>query len=388
MTFWKSLFNRNKKSGVYSNGNYDTLDFLYKELKDQIKGYNPHLDLVAKIKHFNQLSPKKKLDSFPSLYLEIEDFLLFQEGYHSKTKHDFREVIFMEYPSITKYEELHVIFLEYKVQKLALSRQFLKDALKEAKELLGNFKDDYLIKAEQMLANPFMIDSFSTQIEVNSIQKQVLDHSIALQQKLEESLGQNAMLSIFTNAYNKHFNKYYLLEGFTAVVHLIPEELLIIDSVNTPSKGQMHRLLKTQISILEEINTKLSKEVQERKQIQKDLERNERLYSAVLHNSLHANLIVDKEGHILRWNEKAEALFKEGENVFDLIPKVFTSHVQDQMNHTSLKEVKNLALETFAFEHSIDSVIHQFSLKISPIFVDEEILFFCVANNITKQRQK
>ena len=65
-----------------------------------------------------------------------------------------------------------------------LSRLFLKRALHNAKQLLGNFKDSELIKAEQALNHPFAIDKYSMQIEINSIEKEIFDYSQLLQHKL------------------------------------------------------------------------------------------------------------------------------------------------------------------------------------------------------------
>ncbi len=361
------------------------LNSVYKDLLHQLKSYKPGYELSMRLKLFKKLDIAQKTEEFPSLYLDIEDFLLLQKEYSSKSKQDYREVFLMEYPRITEYHEFYVVFLPYDIQKVALSRLFLKEALAAAKSLLGNFKDPYLSKAEKLLSLPFAIDKYSTEVEVNQTEKEIFDYSSTLQAKLKESLGSNAMLSIFNNAYNKHFYNYYLLEAFTAIIHLVPEDLLKMEDANMPSKGQMHKLLKSQIVKLEEINIKLSKEILERKQIQKELERNERLYSAVLHNSLDANIIIDQFGEIVRWNAKAEALFGNRNNLFSLLPVVFTVPLKKTLGSSTLKEVKQLVSKSFHFSMPLNGKTNHFKLKISPIFVDDEILFYCIATNVSKE---
>ncbi|MBX2827266.1 MAG: PAS domain S-box protein [Flavobacteriaceae bacterium] len=376
----------NKKPNHPNQDEHDyVLNSIFKDLIHQLKSYKPNYELSSKLKIFEKYSTEEKLSHFPSLYLDIEDFLLMQKEYSSKSKQDFREVFLMEYPRIKDYYELYAIFLPYEIQKVALSRLFLKKSLAGAKSLLGNFKDPYLIKAESQLGRPFPVDKYSTQVEINQVGKEIFDYSSTLQEKLSESLGKNAMLSIYNNAYNKHFNSYYLLEAFTALIHLIPEDLLKVEDANMPSKGQMHKLLKAQIIKLEEINLKLSEEILERKQVQKELEKNERLYSAVLHNSLNANIIIDQEGEIVRWNIKAEQLFGDQENLYRMLPKVFTIPLKKTMGGTTLKEIKQLTSKTFDFSMAVDGVATHFQLKISPIFVDDEILFYCIASPLEEE---
>lgn len=361
------------------------LDYICKDLFHQLKSYKTNYELSSKLKVFREYDSKKKMELFPSLYLDIEDFLLLQKEYSSKDKQDFREAFLMECPRISDYHELYVVFLPYEIQKVALSRLFLKDALEGAKNLLGNFKDPYLSQAEELLSRPFSIDKYSSPIEINQVEKEMFDYSSSLQEKLTESLGENAMLAIYNNAYNKHFNSYYLLEAFATIIHLIPEELLKTEDSNMPSKRQMHKLLKTQIAKLEEINVKLSKEILERKQIQKELEKNERLYSAVMHNSLNANIIIDQAGEIIRWNVRAETLFGNRDNLFKLLPKVFTIPLKNTIGSSTLKNIKQLASKTFDFNIAVDGETNYFQLRISPIFVDNETLFFCIASNVSKE---
>ncbi|GAB5400346.1 MAG: hypothetical protein Aureis2KO_19310 [Aureisphaera sp.] len=378
----KRFLRRKKPKVINPDEQAYILKSVFKDLTHQLQSYKLNDSLSAKLKLFNKSDTSQKIKEFPRLYLDIEDFLLNQKEYANKSKQEFREVFLMEYAGISEYHELYAVFLPYEIQKVALSRLFLKEALAAAKKLLGNFKDTYLSEAEKLLDQPFLIDKYSTEMEIHQILNEILAYANSLQAKLSESLGDQVMLSIFNQAYTKHFNNYYLLEAFTTIVYLVPEDLMKMENAQMPSKAQMSELLKTQLKKLEEVNLKLNKELLERKYVEKKLENSERMCSAVLHNSLNATMIIDQGGEIIRWNIKAEKLFGEGDNLFKMLPKVFTISLKKTIGGKTLKEMKDLTSQSFTFNIGIDGVTKYFQLKISPIFVDENVLFYCIAEKL------
>ena len=359
-------------------------------IKKNLKKYDVPYELVSRIKVYNKLSKKERIFSFPGLYLEIENFLLLQSDHVSKTKQDFRKEINNQHSLLKKLESFNIILLEDHNQKVALSKLFLKDLLLKAKDLLGKFNNPFLQNAEKKLINQDgIIDSFDKSKAFTEL-KEIYSYSDILHQKLEESLGKNATLNLYSNVYNKHFNNFYLLDSFTATINSVPEELLIIENPNLPSKGQLHKLLRTQISSLEEINNKLSKEILERTYAQNKLMQSQKLYSAVLHNTLDANIIFNIDGIILRLNKKAEMLLNNSDteyNLYDLLPKKFSKHLKGVIEDPNL----NLrALDKKVFEYEVSDKTSEtlfYSLKISPIFIDDETLYFCVISNITNEKK-
>lgn len=389
MSLLTSLFSRTKlEQPQVSRDHVDEVILtLIADLQAKLKSYALHYELNTRIDQFKGLSLVDRREKLPGLYLEIEDFLLRQNSRNSKTRDAFRKGILIEYPQLKKLLGFYLIFMDYDSQKIALSRFFLKDILTKAKDLLGKFNDAFLKEAEEVIMGDLTDPNKKNGNEFNSVLKGLYDFSDLIQKKIENSLGSNAMLSLYNNTFNKHFQNYQQLEAFTTIINLVPEELLDTENSNLPSKGQMHRLLKTQISTLEEINTKLSKEVQDRKEVQKELERNERLYAAVLHNSLDANVIFNKEGTIVRCNAKASELFQTGNNLYNLLPTVFSANLKKIINDFSIKEIESLSDETFEFFTIEYEVIKYFSLKLSPVYFDDSILFFAIISDITDQKQ-
>jgi len=268
-SFLKDLLARRKR--VHSTLEIDSVDEAISVLVDHLlflmKDYDVHYELKSRLKVFNKSNKQKKRDTIAGMYLEIEDFLVLQKKNAVKNKFEFRKAVISDYPILNSNPEFGVIFSEEAVQKIILSKLFLRDILIKSKQILGNFHDKFLIEADHKLSKQLNLNKVSEGKSANELKK-LIEYSVILQNKIGESLGKNAMLSIYNNAYNKHFNNYYLLDSFTVTINLVPEELLIIEDVNLPSKGQLHKLLKTQISSLGEINDKLSQEIRERGEVQ------------------------------------------------------------------------------------------------------------------------
>ncbi|MFK7747425.1 MAG: ATP-binding protein [Kordia sp.] len=364
-----------------------SISVLLKDLKIQLYNYYVHYELSSKLNVYDSMFESDRIENFPNVFLEIEDFLSLQPDAHFN-KSLFREEIIQEYPLLKEDAQIHTLFIsDNNTQKVMLSKLFLKDVLLKSKDILGDSNTDFLLKAEELLINlPFSFETV-TQQKAASILKELFEYSNLIQKKIQKSLGINAMLSIYNNAYNKYFNNFYLLENFTIIVNLVPDQLLITDNVNLPSKGQLHRLLKSQISSLEDINSKLSKEILQKSQIQKELEDNEKLYAAVIHNSLDANVIFNVDGIIIRSNKKAAEFINAHENeinFYKLLPKAFSENLKAIIDKFSQNTTSSLEQEFFEFEVFENGETIYYNLKVNPIYINNSMLFFCVIRDISK----
>ena len=388
MSYLNKFLKRNlQKASKNKNASLSaTISALLEDLKTKLFKYYVHYELSSKLKVFDNMFEEERIANFPNLYLEIEDFLSLQpDTKFNKTA--FRQKIIKKYSLFTKEDEIHVLFIEDDhTQKVILSELFLRDVLLKSKDLLGSFDHSFLVKAEDLLVNSPLKFETITQQKAASISKDLFEYSNLIQKEIQESLGSNAMLSIYNSAYNKHFNNYYLLQNFTIIVNLVPEQLLVAENLNLPSKGQLHRLLKSQISSLEDINVKLSKEIFQKSQIQKELEENEKLYSAVIHNSLDANIIFKIDGIIIRSNKKAAKFINARENqinFFKLLPEDLSKKLKTVIDKFSLDTSKGLEQEFFEFELYENEEIIYYNLKINPIYINSKTLFFCVIRDIS-----
>ncbi|MGH1387755.1 ATP-binding protein [Kordia sp.] len=389
MSYLNKLLKRNvQKATLNKNVSLNaTITTLIEDLKKRLSKYYIHYELSSKLQIFDNSSTQDRVENFPNLYLEIEDFLSLQPN-EDFDKVNFRKKIKTTYSLLNEKDELRTIFIEDdETQKVILSQLFLKDVLIKSKDLLGDFTNPFLVEAEKLLVSSPLSFETITQQKASTILKELFEYSNLIQKRIQESLGLNAMLSIYNNAYNKHFNNYYLLDNFTITVNLVPEQLLVAENVNLPSKGQLHRLLKSQISSLEDINVKLSKEIFQKSQIQKELEDNEKLYSAVIHNSLDANVIFNVDGIIIRSNKKAAEFINAHENqinFYKLLPEDFSIKLKNTIDKFSLNTASGLEQEFFEFEVYENEETIYYNLKVNPIYINSKMLFFCVIRDISK----
>ncbi|WP_162819988.1 ATP-binding protein [Kordia sp. SMS9] len=363
-----------------------TISKLLESLKVQLSQCFIHHELSLKLNAFESMFETERLEYFPNLYLEIEEFLSLQPDANFD-KATFRQKLIENYPLLTSSDEIRVLFIaDSYTQKVVLAELFLKDVLLKSKDLLGSFNTSFLLEVEDLRVHAPLSLELVSQTNVSSILKELFEYSNLIQKKIQEKLGTTAILSIYNNAYNKHFESYYLLENFTSTVHLVPEQLRVTQSENLPSKAPLHRMLKSQIATLEDLNAKLSKEILQKTQIQKELEENEKLYSAVIHNSLDANIIFNPEGLIIRSNKKAADFINAHENqlnFYKLLPADFAKNLQAIIDKFAVNSSKGLEQDFFEFEVYENNEITYYNLKINPIYINSKMLFFCVIRDIS-----
>ena len=173
MSYLKKFTKRTERKNLKNAGTSldATISIVIKDLKVQLQEYYVHYELSAKLKTFDTLSNLEKRTSFPSLYLEVEDFLSLQPNANFDTV-TFRQKIIKTYPLLKEQDELRTIFVKNNdTQKVILSKLFLKDVLIKSKDLLGNFDNPFLIKVENLLVHTPLSFELITQQQAASILK-------------------------------------------------------------------------------------------------------------------------------------------------------------------------------------------------------------------------
>jgi PAS domain-containing protein len=186
---------------------------------------------------------------------------------------------------------------------------FLCEILVKSKDILDDFHSNFLTEATELLWQTSFSFETLTATKTMSIWTELKASSKKIQEKLQENLSESAMLSLFNAAYHTCFESFHLLENFDCIHDLMPRK-----DANLSKSDNDHEYLRAQLATLEALNTKLSKEIFQKKQLQKELENNEKLYGAVIHNSLDANIIFNVDGIIIRANKKAAEFTNIHEN--------------------------------------------------------------------------
>lgn len=297
---------------------FDFIDFLWKQVSTPSNADH----LKSKIKLFNKLSLPKKIESLPEIYLLFEEHITEKNSVQKKTKQLLRDDVIRKHNNLLEHPDFALIFQPLREQELTLGRVFLLKVLEKSSELLGNYADPQIALIRDNISKPYDFQHANLIKE----RKNLLEYSTIIFARIKDSLGINAITNIYLLVYKKHFQSYGLLDSFTAILNVIPEEILAKDLINFPSKQQMLKMLQKQLYSLEEINEKLTREIVEKKKIEDDLKHSEYLKTTILETAMDGVILTNSKGQILNWNKQAEHILEVpktetiGQSIYSLVP--------------------------------------------------------------------
>ncbi len=363
----------------------DLIDFLWKEIDISKNTSN----LKIKVNAFREFSYVKKVEFLPELYLFLEEYITEKNAIRRPSKQFVRNQIIERYNSLFKHISFKLIFDPLKEQELILCKVFLSKVLEKSSELIGSYNDSKIIYIKKYLDTPY---NFHT-IDLIKERKNLLDFSNQIFLKIKNSLGINAITNIYLLIYKKHFQSYHLLDSFTAILNVIPEEILAKDLINFPSKQQMHKMLQKQLYSLEEINERLTKEVVERKKVEEELKYSEHLNTTILETAMDGVVLVNSKGIVLNWNKQAENILELkreetiGHSIYSLVPyklrqelkRSFSNYIQ-----TGDDELINKRVET-SVNRKNGSIVY-IELTVIAIETKDDYLFNGFFRDITNRK--
>jgi len=340
------------------------LHFLWKQI-DYSSGSK---NLKSKIKTFENLSLSEKIDTLPEIYLNLEEHLIEKQGKNNKKLIPLRKKVLEKHGALLIYRNFKLIFDPHKEQELLICKTFLFEILEKSSELLGEFKEKNILLIKQHLSN----EVFFT---------------------IKNSIGFNPITNIYLSVYKKQFATYHLLDSFTSILNVIPEEILSKNLINFPSKQQMLKMLQKQLFSLEEINERLTKEIIERKNIEEELKYSEHLNTTILETAMDGVILINSEGIVLNWNGQAENILdlkKEetiGKSIFPLVPVQLRQELKDSfVNYIKNgdDELINKRIETSVFRKDGSPVYLE--ITIIAIEIKDDYLFNAFFRDITNKK--
>ncbi|TPN84810.1 PAS domain-containing hybrid sensor histidine kinase/response regulator [Aquimarina algicola] len=363
----------------------DLIDFLIRKIDKQ----SITINLNHRIKEFQSASLAKKISLLPQTYLVLEELIIEKNYTKHISKNSIRDNVSNKFQHLFKYKSFKLIFNPLNEQELILCKSFLINILQKSSELIGDYNDNQILVIKKQLDTPYDLNT----LELIKERKKLLDFSNQIFLKLRNSLGINAVTNIYLVIYKEHFQSYYLLESFTSILNVIPEEILAEDLINLPSKQQMHKMLQKQLYNLEEINTKLTEEIIERKKVEEELKYSEHLNTTVLETAMDGIILANSKGTVLNWNKQAEnilGLKREdtiGKNIFSLVPsklrRVLKSSIHNYIK-TGNNELINKRVET-SIQKKDGSVVY-IELTIIAIKSKNDYLFHAFFRDITNKK--
>lgn len=388
--FFKNFFNEEETIPVNEtekNIKY-LIDFL---LKNHPLPQNRNV-LSKHIKEYHKSTYKKKLDKLPWIYLLIEKEILDNTASDNISTDIIRKKISQAFPELLKLPQFNLIFLPTKIQEAILCRTLLKGVLDRSLNVLGHFKDTFLAEIHIELDKP--LDYIDEDIDVLAQRKKLLTISKEIFYLLKGSLGESAVLNVYHSTYKEYFGNYYLLDAFTATLNIVPEDILTQEMVDLPSKHQMHKMLQQQVNSLEVINSRLTREVVERKKAEESLKESENLKSTILETAMDAVILFDENLIINDWNKEASIIFewtkKEAINTHlskIISPKAYSFIHKAVLNFLKVEKAKfiNKRIEIVTPTKSGNEI--DIEVAVRPIKTSNGYLFNAFARNITQQKK-
>lgn len=364
----------------------DLIDFLWKEINSSFNTSN----LKAKVKNFKASPLSKKIENLPEMYLFIEEHITEKNLKKSLDKKSLRSIITEKHNNLFKYKSFKLIFVPLKEQELKLCKGFLSKVLCKTSKLVGSYNDSEILKIKEYLNTSY--NDFST-IDIINERKILLDFSNKIFLTTKNNLGINVITNIYLFVYKKHYQSYHLLDSFSAILNVIPEEILSKNLINFPSKQQMHKMLQKQLYSLEEINERLTREIIERKKVEEELKYSEHLKTIILETAMDGIILVNSLGVVLNWNKQAESILKLkreqtiGKSIYPLVPHKLQEELKRSFNNYIIHgrdELINKRVETYV--KRLDGSFVYIELTIIAIETKDDYLFNGFFRDITDRK--
>ncbi len=363
----------------------DLIDFLW----DMIDAPNNANDLKTKVKYYKALSFTKKIESLPEIYLLLEEHIVENNSITHYNQQYIHQQISEKYPAVLNYKNFELIIEPIKEQELILCKVFLLQVLEKSSNLTGNYSDPIMLEIQKYLSTPYDFES----IVLIEERKNLLDFSNQIFLKVKNSLGIDAITNTYLLIYKQHFQNYHMLESFTAILNVIPKEILAKDLINFPSKQQMLKMLQKQLYSMEEINQRLTKEIVERKKVEEELKHSEDLKTIILETAMDGVILINSEGIVLNWNKQAENILELkreetiGHSIYPLVPRKLRQELKRSFNNyinTGQDQLINKRVETSVNKRNGDIVYIE--LTIVAIKTKSDYLFNAFFRDITNKK--
>ena len=380
-----------RRDASVRDGTIDAIEQMVKYLLDLHPDYKKNSLLAEHLNSYGKLSYRDKLDKLPWIYLHIEKDMLDNASTNVLSSDILREKVRERFPELQNLLSFKIIFLPSAIQEILLCRLLVKGVMQRSLNVLGHFKDPFLIEAQMELDKP--IDLYEQEINIPTQKKRLLTISLDIFYKLKDSLGENAILNVYHSVYKKYFGNYYLLDAFTATLNIVPEDFLNQEMVDLPSKRQMHKMLQHQVGSLEAINNKLMLEVVERKKTQATLEDSERLKSMILETAQDGVILFDGDFKIKTTNRRAaEILGYPMDFLYSCRLHTLGSPAFGEiLERYATKYTENRKKTTYGHREEVKSFTGSgkpidLEISINPIKLGEELLYNTFIRDITEKK--
>lgn len=304
------MFNPFKKSPITDES--DSLakesEHLYKFFQEPRFSKYYGTNVKTRLTALEQLNEKQRVIKAPGLYLLIEKA-------YSAQKHNAREVVLAlrkelaeKFPKICDTSYFQLIFFDHHAQQehltLLLGKMLIRKVNSETKQPLPDRTQDFEGRAktifqdfkDQKPSNKGLVEAIKSEVQV-------------LHSELSALIGGDKARIWMQDAYSYLADNYRLLEGFSFIVLIFPEELLTEQQLSALTRSQIEQMLMEKADDLERSNRRLEKEAEYTESVKKKLRQNADRLNMIIDNAMDAVILMDHKGSITYWNSMAEQVF-------------------------------------------------------------------------------
>jgi signal transduction histidine kinase len=209
------------------------------------------------------LKGNERAAALAAWFCRVEDVLAAGKQDPDAFRTAFREQSAQRWPRLAALHEMAIAFSTRAQLEATLCRYFLREAEQRARDLLGAAGGGKLAELAQWLdrgfdggvAPPFSVSAGGAR-HPNPVAA-AADCSRGFYAWLEHSLGRRAE-AIFESAYQRAARQFGAADAFHVVVGLMPDKLITADKLSLLRRGQIERVLREKIALLEEANVDIA----------------------------------------------------------------------------------------------------------------------------------
>jgi len=206
--------------------------------------------VLALIDRFKKFPPTYQEKELPGLYLKIENYLVKEDSAQKFSRVQLRKTIRYRYEPLMEMQNFSLIFEPDTTQEFLLSQFFFKNLVLRAHNLTGTLDEptirnltEWVYRVPNVADLQPPLDMFaSTPKDLADWLPILNDFSYRFFNYLKKNLGEQQAASLYDKAYKDLAEVYILLDTFSAVVNLMPEDLIDEAKTSMLSKPQMQRV--------------------------------------------------------------------------------------------------------------------------------------------------
>lgn len=329
---------------------------------------------IGQAEQYEKLSEEKQSASALNMYLLGEQILIKQQQIKPEEKLPFRKSLISQFNGIEHDTQFKIACESIKDQELSLSVIFIESLLENAKSGTSIENADSLQNQADLAQEKYQ----NKQIDSGEF--------IALSKKLFEDISEfiekEEAVKVYLDTYYELSDQYRLVEGFSFLINLMPQDDIKIDELEILNKIQIQSLLLEKIESLEKTNERLSHEINEKLKVEEELKESESLLNKIIESALDSMVLLNEKGEIDYWSPQSEKLTgRMKSDIFgkkfseELLPSAyksaFESEIYDFINQLNpIEEKKRFESRIKCHDgHEIDVEISMTSVKLKDRYI-------------------